>query len=89
MNMSKDTRRSPLQIVIDAEDALTQAHLAGKYITKLREEIQELVNACDDETIEVLTGRRMLTKQNIELRAEAKRANKSETKETKDDDIFS
>ncbi len=87
--MSKDTsRRSPLQIVIEAEDALTQAHLAGKYITKLREEIQELVNACSDETIEVLTGRRMLTKQNIELRNDAKDQAQAE-KGTKDDDIFS
>lgn len=88
--MPKDTtRRSPLQIVVDAEDPLSQAQLAGKYITKLRDDIQELVNSCDDEAVELLTSRRMLTKQNIELRAKAKLEDESESKETKDDDLFS
>ncbi len=61
-------RRSSLQIVIDAEEPLSQAQLAGKYITALREDIQEIVNACSDETIGILTARRMLTKSNIEAR---------------------
>jgi len=69
--MSRENRRSPLRIVLDAEDALTQAHLAGNYIRKLRETIQEIVNACSDEAIEVLTGRKMLTRQNVEDRNRA------------------
>lgn len=86
--MSKDaSRRSPLQIVIDAEDALSQAHLAGKYITKLREDIQELVNACSDEAIEVMVVRKLLTKQNLELRNDAKDAKQAE-EDTDDDRIF-
>lgn len=93
--MSKDaSRRSPLQIVIDAgpppngsADALTQAHLAGKYITKLREDIQELVNACSDEAIEVMVVRKLLTKQNLELRNDAKDAKQAE-EDTDDDRIF-
>lgn len=86
--MSKDaSRRSPLQIVIDAEDALSQAHLAGRYITKLRDDIQEIVNACSDDTVEILTGRKMLTKQNLELRNDAKDAKQAE-EDTDDDRIF-
>jgi hypothetical protein len=85
--MGKDTiRRSPLQIVVDAEDDLTQAHLAGKYITKLREDIQEIVNACSDDAIKIMTIRGLLTKGNIEQRSAAQHT--EENGDTKDD-IFS
>ncbi len=74
--VSRENRRSPLQIVADAEDALQQAHLAGTYIDKLRDQIQELVNACSDEAIDVLTLRQKLTKSNIEQRKAAKQGEK-------------
>ena len=83
--MSREQRRSPLQIVADAgDDSLKQAHLAGTYIDKLRDQIQELVNACTDDAIAVLTMRQKLTKANIEQRNAAKRS-----KEKDNDGIFS
>jgi len=82
--MGKDTRRTPLQIVVDAEaDALQQAQLAGFYIDKLREQIQLIVNACSDEAVQLLTVGQKLTKSNIEQRNAA-----AKSEEKKNDRLF-
>jgi hypothetical protein len=68
----KRDRRTPVEIVRAAQEPLEQAAYAARYIRALREQIQELVNVCGDDAIEHLVRQGLLSKTNVEMRAEAR-----------------